>query len=292
MSNHETINCVDPTKGARLLSFGLGHLSEHDRSEFEEHLLICPACQAELKAAERALKVMADGQDRLVEKLRAHEESPREHLAQKRSFLWSSLAAAACVIGILFWASDHEPSSPSVTVKPESVDKGQVSTMTEDTTALSSTDSIAGEIEQQRKEISSLATKVPLAFVSINPRGTSDPGRTEFEQAMRHYSNKDYKASASELAKLSQRDGTNTELLLYWGISCYLNGNLREAIAIFDRVEALKPRTTRLAQVRWYRANAKLQEGDLKGSKRDLELVKTSGADLARDANLLLTKIP
>ncbi|MBK6910992.1 MAG: zf-HC2 domain-containing protein [bacterium] len=291
MSNHDFIACVNPTIGAKLLSYGLGNLPEEEKNEFEEHLLLCPACQSELKAAGQMLKAMSVGKGELARKLQGEPERKESPGITPRVYLWPIVAAAACLIGLIYWAAQPSRDNRPISSVQVLADTHDIATDRLDTATLVRVDSMKVDSVSQSKRFAALATKLPLAYIMLNPRGQAANNRENFELAMRDYQDKNYRAAAEQLRKLAQSDSVDTEQLLYWGVSAYMTGNTSEAIRVFDRTEKLKPRTTRLAQVRWYRANAKLVAGDLTGAKRDLQLVAGSEADLSRDAKELLTKL-
>lgn len=292
MNSHDAMTCIDPRLGAKLLSYGTGQLGESDRQEFEEHLLLCSACQAELKAADHVLKAIAGGRGELVEKLRGRHESSREVKESKRQLLWPVMAAAACLIGIVYWAGLTERAQIPVASDHDTVDTARIVSESADTSAqLVTSDSARVESAQLRMDFAQLATKLPLAYVSVNLRGVGETSRKEFERAMQFYGDKDYRAASAELRTLLLTDSMNTELLLYLGISYYMTGSVQECIEVLSRAEKLKPRTTRVAQVRWYRANAELLVGNLERAKADLLLVKQSEADLSDDAASLLKRL-
>jgi hypothetical protein len=306
MSNQDSIKCTAPEVGANLLSYGLGSLSDADAAAFEEHLLQCPACQAELTGSSQALKALSSKRSELVQKWKAtSEDFESRHAATKksmaddevfqpkrsgRSFIWLGLAAA-CMIAFVFWFAPKQPHEASIYFIP--VDSS--------TSILTKSDSIPIQSEHDSshrgqdiastRKVRSLATRLPLAFVFVNSRGETTSLPVGFEEAMRKYVAKDFHSAAIELEKVSKIAPQDSQVQLYLGISRYLADSHSDAITAFNNAELLGPRTTRLAQIRWFRANCWLALSEPEKAVLDLKLVAGEKTDYAVEAQQLINRL-
>ncbi|MBK8128217.1 MAG: zf-HC2 domain-containing protein [bacterium] len=169
MSNHEFIACVNPTIGAKLLSYGLGNLPEEEKNEFEEHLLLCPACQSELKAAGQMLKAMSVGKGELARKLQGEPEPKESPGITPRVYLWPIVAAAACLIGLIYWAAQPSRDNRPISSVQVLADTHDIATDRLDTATLVRVDSMKVDSVSQSKRFAALATKTPVGLHYAEP---------------------------------------------------------------------------------------------------------------------------
>jgi len=307
MSNHDSIKCTAPELGANLLSYGLGSLSDFDSAAFEEHLLQCPACQTELAGSSQALKALSSKRTELVQKWKATaEDFESRHAATKKdpvegealqsgrptrqSYVWVSVAAA-CMIAFVFWFARPQPDEVISHSIP--VDTSSTITTRRDSsvTPVEIDSSLINQDSISTRDVRPLATKLPLAFVFVNPRGEAVSPPVGFEEAMRKYVAKDYHGAAAALAEVAIASPYNPETLLYLGISQYLSGSYASAVKTFDNAERLGLRTTRLAQIRWYRANCRLALNEPDKALSDLKLVAGTNTDDSVEAQQLIIRL-
>jgi hypothetical protein len=77
-------SCVKPEQGELLVSYGLGLLNSEDLAAFEDHLMVCSFCRAELEAGFPAFSLLREHRVELVEQMRAAGEDSASLLAGMR----------------------------------------------------------------------------------------------------------------------------------------------------------------------------------------------------------------
>ncbi|MBK8129619.1 MAG: zf-HC2 domain-containing protein [bacterium] len=67
----QRFDCVSPHLGSVMLAYGLGNLNGLDQEQFEEHLLVCPACQHELNRAGPILRHVCEHREEILHEAHA-----------------------------------------------------------------------------------------------------------------------------------------------------------------------------------------------------------------------------
>ncbi len=293
MTNREsTIACNDVSMGALLLPYKFQTITRDECRSFEEHLLVCPACQRELNVAGSKLNEIAASRQEIARLARQESEPTRSQVTKTevsidqrpfRHFL-GYLAAASAIVAIMIGTLWESPKLTETAAQPDSV---ATSTEPVRTSASSAGDSIPDSAERLAK----LATRAKLPFLGIITRGTDDPNDAKFSRAMQAYTADSLRTAQTLLAEISRTAPNNVDVWLFLGVTAYLNGDYVAANASLQRGLALNTRATERQQIRWYLASLALQQGDSSSALRYLDQIITENMALVKDAQSLATEI-
>ena len=150
-------------------------------------------------------------------------------------------------------------------------------------TTIIPTTAVAGS--RQQYEI--LGRFNPPAYTVARNNAAEPP---DFEDAMRHYSNRDY---AGALSRLEAAVKTHPDLLvarLYLGICRLYNGNRDGGVEALRGVVA-EGNTPYVEQARFYLAKGLIGSGDAAGARHQLDELIAMHGEMAQQAEALLARI-
>jgi hypothetical protein len=195
------------------------------------------------------------------------------------------LAAAAVlsafVVAKLVWREPQPGDDVAATIPPDS-------------TAVSATlprDTALSNNPRHLVPLATLAIIAPLAYTSITPRGEQDSADKIFREAMEFYARGEYRTAQPLLTHAAKSDSMNSQIALYAGVNALMAHDLKVASSELARGIALKPKPTRLAQMRWYLSQVWLQEERAEDAKRLLKLVVATDDAFAQEARQQLLAI-
>lgn len=290
--------CTEVAAGALLLPYALGTLSAEETRQFEEHLLLCPACQRELEQAADLLQTLSVSREEIVELLQRQghsfasgispatvELSSVEGNVNRRSrrvwWLAAALLSVAAVITVLVWPSQRPELSVTEPPAPPLVRDTSVVVMPP----------VPEPATQADAHLASLATRAKLPYALVTPRSGEVEPDAEFQDAMRFYLADSLKIAQLQLQGVTRKVPERVEVWLYLGVTAYLNGDLNLAERSLREGLARNPRTTQRQQFRWYLANLKLREGQADEAKALLSQIIEENTALVSEARSLLAAI-
>ena len=134
------------------------------------------------------------------------------------------------------------------------------------------------------------ALQQPPLYLGVAVRATPTPADSLFERAMTAYSDGNYRAAATGLARALAAGGDSAPALFFLGASELMTGRPAAAADALRRVIALGD-TPYLPEAHYYLAKALLRSGDGDGALRELGAVRSADTVVAATASALADSI-
>ena len=259
-------DCTAMDQGRNLPLFELDLLSAEEREQFEQHIMVCDHCRAELEQNRAYVPALREHRQELIDHLRSLNAGilgVREGTRAAESPWWRGGArsrtslrlligtAALLVAAIVFW-----PSSTNVPTK-----------------------SLA------------LVSPEPLGYQKFTARDlTSEAERMRFDAAMDDYLRGDYRRCAAGLAEILRRNPSAPSARLYLGVCYDLMREPRLAISTLDPL-VRDPQSPYLAEGRWYLAQAYALAGETSAARAILHDLIAGNGKFSGEASALLKRL-
>lgn len=258
------MTCEDVDNGEIVERYLRDDLSPETREEFEQHYFECDRCFGLLQTY-RTMRVEL-----------SRSRSGTWHDVQATSWVrrWGWLPAAAVVVmttSLVMWRSAADtplppdrgtPAAPAA--PPESAPPSVI--------------------------LADLARVEPPAFVAGRLRGVQDEATARYEDAMRHYQQREYPAAAAGLAAAAKLDPEAPHILFFLGISHLMAAEPDAAIAALRRTIALGD-SAFAEDAYFFLAKSYLQQRDVPAAERALNETIERRGERQSDAQRLLDQL-
>jgi tetratricopeptide (TPR) repeat protein len=252
----EQAPCTEPQTGKLIHHFEMGQLSEADRVRFEMHLLRCEFCATEVEAMFPVAAAM-----------RANRESIWQGLAEdgitlkNRQSLLPKESRDPRTQSASGWTSklwrDSRKALADVSMKWKLLGAGGAFALSAAVVLLLvfSSPKIAGQY------VPLLSFQALPYEGSIRLRGdSSNPGQSDFDGGMRDYLFGNYAHAIPQFKHAVRQSPNQGEWWLYLGVACYLEKDIKRALASLQKADALLAGDNQNT-VRWYLAQSYLLAG-------------------------------
>ena len=258
--------CPRPELQALVARYELGALEAAERAAFEQHVLECDACVAELERGARMAEALREGRSRFASLLQEEPAAP------------AAAAAAPATVSV---------PTPRVRQRPE----GRVRFFRPRWLAPAAAALLVGAglwQEARRSDIRRWASFPRQIAASGSVRGGAPPDAvTELLDAGASYFNLGQHAEAQRYFRAALERAPDSVPAAYGlGLVLAVSGDLQSAIPLLERAASRAEGEQREA-VQWVLANASLAQGEREAALRVLALLAASqGAPAARAQDL------
>ncbi|MCL4845910.1 MAG: zf-HC2 domain-containing protein [Acidobacteria bacterium] len=281
--------------GELIEAYLLGHLTEEEQAQFEEHYFGCDRCFAALETV-RALRTELGQPSSTVSSLPQPSDVPG----------WRRLAWAAALGGLVaagalaVWMSrpgalDAPQGDPPVVVAEGPAAPVQPESPAPEPAAAPDATPAPGEASSPsappRPSLAELARFEPPPFFALTVRGeTPAPAAEAFREAMTHYMARDYPRAEAALAAVVERDPSSAAGQFYLGISALRNGRREIAIRALRATLALGE-SAHFEDANFFLAKAHLGEGQVAAARVALDRTIGLAGDREAEARRLLKQL-
>lgn len=257
------MTCEDVDTGEIVEQYLRDEISPESREEFEQHYFECDRCFDLLQTYRATRLELARSRNGTLHDVQA---------GWVRRWGW--LPAAAVVLmttSLVFWrsASDtplpRETGTPVVTAAPP-------------------------ESASPSVTLADLARVEPPAYDAAQLRGVQDEATARYQDAMRQYQQREYRAAAAGLAAATKLDPEAPHILFFLGVSQLMAAEPDAAIAALRRTIALGD-SAFAEDAHFFLAKGYLQKRDVPAAERALAEVIERRGERQSDAQRLLDQL-
>ena len=258
------MNCKECEERELPERYLLGRLSDSERDDFEQHYFECASCFSELQT-KMAIR------DELLRQPLVHTHEHAGFFSHSWAWALASVAILLLLAAGLRWYSGRKQQTQSPVVSnqhPNNPEPRQPST-------------------QREAPLDELARVQPPPYKPVVLRGVEDQAHEQFQQAMQHYLQGEYKKAIPGLQAAVQDSPQSARFGFYLGVCYLLIGETDSAIESLQRVISLGDQLY-AKPAHFYLAKAYLQKKDIGAAVVELQAtIRLRDSNQAEAAEIL-----